>query len=262
MPAAVSPTNSKISFATKPHVRANNVDVVAVKVRVRDVNDAPLSGRPTEIFTDAVGLVITQPGLTDATGTAIGYVKRNVVGPVQLQARILPHEDPDQNAPGQGVVTIANAITANFYDVEPETPITESARSIHLTWSVSRYLTTDTDGIRVRIEADDSNLMPTKVFAYQMLPVKPGEEDRVGAFDHVCSPVDLEEYPEDQPLPNSRPAWFRLDYVDVLLRSRAEVKAFINSVVEDVQTLKTTLDITEELVPDGDLWIGQPPEED
>lgn len=261
MPAAVSPTNSKISFATKPHVRANNVDVVAVKVRVRNVNNAPVAGRPVEIFADEAGLTITQPTLTDASGTAIGYVKRNAAGPAMLRARVLPHEDPDQNTPGQGVVTIANAITANFYDTEPEAPITVSARNIHLTWSVSRYLTADTDGIRVRIEADDSNLMPTKIFAYQMLPVKPGEEDRVGAFDHVCSPVDLEEYPEDQPLPNSRPAWFRLDYVDVLLRSRAEVKAFINSVVEDVQGLKTTLDITEDLVPDGDLWIGTPPEE-
>jgi len=76
----------------------------------------------------------------------------------------------------------------------------------------------------------------------------------------VCSAVDIEEYPEDEPLANSRPQWFRLDYVDVLLRSREEVREFINSVLEDVQILKNTLDITEDLVPNGDVWVGTPPE--
>jgi hypothetical protein len=263
MPAAVSPTNSKISFATKPHVRANDVDVIAIKVRVKDINNAVIPSRAVEIFTDAPNVTITQPQPTDNAGLAVGYARCSAVGPVVFRARVLPDVDPQIPGNSAGAVTITNTATANFYDetLEPEVPPTASLRNVHLTWSVSRYLAYQTDGIRVRIEAEDSNLMPTKIFAYQMLPVRPGEEDRVGTFDHVCSPVDLEEYPEDQPLPNSRPAWFRLDYVDVLLRSRAEVKAFINSVVEDVRALKTTLDITEDLVPDGDLWIGTPPEE-
>ena len=92
------------------------------------------------------------------------------------------------------------------------------------------------------------------------MPVKPGETESVGAFDHVCSSVDLEEYPEDVPGTNNRPAWFRLNYVDVLLRSREEVREFINSVIEDVNTLKNTLDIAEELLPAGDLWIGTEPD--
>jgi len=263
MPAAVSPTNSKISFATRPHVRANDVDVIAIKVRVKDINNAVIPSRAVEIFTESPGVTITQPQPTDNTGLAVGYARCGAVGPVVFRARVLPDVDPQLPGNSAGAVTITNTATANFYDetLEPEVPPTASLRNVHLTWSVSRYLAYQTDGIRVRIEAEDSNLMPTKIFAYQMLPVRPGEEDRVGTFDHVCSPVDLEEYPEDQPLPNSRPAWFRLDYVDVLLRSRAEVKAFINSVVEDVRALKTTLDITEDLVPDGDLWIGTPPEE-
>ena len=100
----------------------------------------------------------------------------------------------------------------------PPMPITAgpaSGRRIKLAWYVSRYNYHSTDGIRVRIEATDANLMPNKVFAYLLLPLKPGENERVGAFDHVCSPTDLEEYPEDAPIPNFRPEWFRLDYVDV-----------------------------------------------
>lgn len=261
MSVIISPTNSKISFAARPIVRANNTDVVALKVRVKDSNNNPVANRVVEIFTDAPGVTITQPQPTDSAGLTIGYAKSNTVGPAAFQARIFPVDEPTNS---NGAVTIANTATANFYDqdIDPEPPAPPSARNIHLTWNVSRYYMNNIDGIRVRIEADDANLMPTKIFAYQMLPVKPGESDRVGAFDHVCSSVDLEEYPEDAPLPNSRPPWFRLDYVDVLLRSREEVRSFINSVIEDVQILKNTLDITEELVPAGDFWIGTPPEEE
>ena len=101
--------------------------------------------------------------------------------------------------------------------------------------------------------------MSDKVFAYMMLPLKAGADDKAGAFDHVCSPTDLEEYPEVDPIPNSRPAWFRLNYVDVLLRSRAEVESFIRDVVEDVQRLKNTLDLMDDLLPGGNMWIGLPP---
>jgi hypothetical protein len=160
-----------------------------------------------------------------------------------------------------GTIQIPDPITLNFYnpDIEPPPPTPNNARRIKLSWDVSRYYFHTTDGIRVRITATNANLMPSKIFAYQLLPLKPGEEERVGTFDHVCSPVDLEEYPEDEPIENSRPAWFRLDYVDVLLRSRAEAQAFIKEVAEDVKRLKMTLDIAEDLIPGGDLWIGTPP---
>lgn len=136
-----------------------------------------------------------------------------------------------------------------------------TARRIKLTWQVSRYYASSTDGngIRVRITASNANLMPTKIFAYMLMPVRPGDDFRVGAFDHVCSAVDLEEYPEDDPIPNVRPAWFRLEYVDVLLRSREEVDAFIRDVTNDVNALKATLDVSDDLLPGGMTWIGNPP---
>ena len=213
MSVTVSPTNSKVSFATKPIVRANNVDIVAIKVRVKDQNNAPIPSRRVELITAAPGVTITQPQPTDETGLAIGYVKSNVVGPATFSARVLPDVNPavPENSPGQ--VLIANTVTANFYaqEIDPAPELPPSARNIHITWSVSRYYLNNIDGIRVRIEADDATLMPTKIFAYQMAPVKPGETEPVGAFDHVCSAVDLEEYPEDEPVINSRPQWFRLN---------------------------------------------------
>lgn len=134
-----------------------------------------------------------------------------------------------------------------------------SARRIKLTWHISRYYAHSTDGIRVRIETSDANLMPAKVFAYQMMPIGPAEAERAAMFDHVCSPSDLEEYPEDEPIATMRPAWFRLNYVDVLLRSRTEVDSFIRDVTADVQSLKEVLDVADELIPEGELWIGEPP---
>jgi hypothetical protein len=237
---------------------------VAIKVRVKDTNNNPVPSRVVQISTETAGVTITQPEPTDATGLAIGYAKSNSVGPVVFRARVLA-DVPDPANPGNltGAVWVNNTATANFYDgdIDPTPPLEPSARNVHLTWSVSRYFMNSIDGIRVRIEADDSNLMPTKIFAYQLMPVRPGESEGVGAFDHVCSAVDIEEYPEDAPLVNSRPQWFRMDYVDVLLRSREEVREFIKSVVEDVQILKNTLDITEDLVTAGDVWVGIAPEE-
>jgi len=158
-------------------------------------------------------------------------------------------------------IKVPDAIGLDFYSphIAPMA-VTNSSRRVKLTWQVSRYNYHSTDGIRVRITASNAALMPTKIFAYLLLPLKPGEEERIGAFDHICSPTDLEEYPEDAPIPDARPEWFRLDFVDVLLRSRAEVEAFIRDVADDVQRLKATLDLTDTLLPGGQLWVGNPPE--
>lgn len=169
-------------------------------------------------------------------------------------------ENPPDN--DDEIIEIPDTLDLTFYtldtDIDPPPP--GSTRRVKLTWTVSRYRFGDNvDGIRVRIEATNAVLMPDTVFAYLMLPLRPGQTTGTGAFDHVCSPTDLEEYPETEPLPNSRPAWFRLNYVDVLLRSRAEVKAFIRDVTEDVQNLKKTLDLMDTLLPGGFVWIGPAP---
>jgi hypothetical protein len=163
--------------------------------------------------------------------------------------------------PIEGVIELPDTLGLNFYDPVIATPPPQpsNGRHVRLTWQVSRYNFNSVDGIRVRITASDAMLMPEKIFAYLLLPMKPGEDERVGAFDHVCSPTDLEEYPEDDPIPNYRPEWCRLNYVDVLLRSRAEVESFIENVLEDVQRLKDTLDLADDLLPGGQSWVGVPP---
>lgn len=270
MSTTINTTYSRISNANKPQVPADGTATAAIAVRLRNDANEPLAGRQVELSANRQDVVVTQPGLTNNEGVAFGYVSSKTRGPVTIRGLVLVSQE-NLSSPealekieeeAAGSVWLENSVTVYFYarDLMPAPKIEETPRNVHLAWSVSRYYLNDIDGIRVRIEADEATDMPTKIFAYQLLPVKPGETESVGAFDHVCSSVDLEEYPEDVPGTNSRPAWFRLNYVDVLLRSREEVREFINSVIEDVNTLKNTLDIAEELLPSGDLWIGTPPD--
>ena len=161
-----------------------------------------------------------------------------------------------------GIIDLNEVIGLNFYVPDPPVPpVSGSGRRVQLTWSVSRYAYQGVDAVRVRIEAANGDLMPEKIFAYLLLPMKPGAGERAGAFSHVCSPVDLAEYPEDEPIAGYRPEWFRLNYVDVHLRSRSEAKRFIQDVIDDVERLRNTLDVMDSLQTGGTLWVGGEPEE-
>lgn len=265
----ISPTLSRIFYGNRPLILANGVDGAAVKVRVKATDNTPMADMQAEIVADREGVEIVQPTLTNNEGLAVGYVKSTSIGPVTLRCRILnsppnlkmttPEALAQLAASSAGAVWMEDTLTINFYDrdIDPKpTLAVVTERNINIQWATSRYFMNDIDGIRVRLEAPEANLMPTKIFAYQMLPVRPGTDEQVATFDHVCSSVDLEEYPEDEALPNSRPAWFRTNYVDVFVRSQEEMRAFVNNVLEDIQILKNTLDIADDLLPSGDIWIG------
>jgi|688.fasta_scaffold201458_2 hypothetical protein len=274
---AFSPTNSKLFHGNRPFVIANGKDAATIKIRLRDTDNNPIANRQVVLIADGPNVIVSQPSLTAADGTAVGYLTATSPGVITVAARSLasnldktitseqlttPEALQKLMNSSAGAARFAEALTVTFFsrDITPKFPIQEAERNVHLEWSVSRYDINDIDGIRVRITATEANNMPTKIFAYQMLPVRPGATEQVAAFDHVCSSVDLEEYPENQAFPNSRPAWFRLDYVDVMVRSREETREFIINILEDVQLLKNTLDIADDLLPGGDTWVGTPPD--
>lgn len=274
--AEFSPTNSRLLHGNKPFVLSNGKDAAAIKIKLRDVNNLPIPWRQVELVVEGHNVVVSQPTLTDAEGNTVGYITATEPGVVGVKARTLAggtsrQIDEEILSSLEALQKLANSsasaawfsepLTVTFFsrNIQPLWPVQETPRNVHLEWAVSRYDINDIDGIRVRITATAANNMPTKIFAYQMLPVKPGGTQQIATFDHVCSSVDIEEYPEDQAVPNSRPAWFRLDYVDVMIRSRDEAREFINSVLEDVHILKNTLDISDDLLPGGDVWIGTPP---
>jgi len=126
------------------------------------------------------------------------------------------------------------------------------ARSIKVTWSVSRYRVNRDDGIRVRIELTENEGVPLELFAYR---IAPENGDTVATFSHICSPADIEEFPANTASSTAVPPWFRLAYVDLLLRSTAEVDNIIAIVQEDIQRLLATLKRMETLVPTGDIVL-------
>lgn len=129
-------------------------------------------------------------------------------------------------------------------------------RGITIRWSSSHYRINVDDGVRVRIEVECATGMDTKVFAYRMLPLNQNTGQASAHFSHVCSPPDLADFPEDEPRVGYSPEWFRLDYIDVLLRSVAEAQELIRIVQEDVRSLKLTLDKMDVIFPTGTDVVG------
>lgn len=151
------------------------------------------------------------------------------------------------------VVQIAEPLTLEFVGevMEDSSSSDAASRSLTLSWACSRYVVNRIDGIRIRIEVSEAVGMTDKIFAYLMAPTNPTTLEKAGVFDHVCSPSDLAEYPEDAPIENSRPGWFRLNYVDLHVRSREEADDFLALVKQDAGGLRVTLDIMEAISPTG-----------
>lgn len=134
------------------------------------------------------------------------------------------------------------------------------ARRIKIKWSTAYAKLSSTDGYRVRIEVDCAFDMPETIFVYRQMPKNPATGEKAGFFSHIASPVDLEEMPEQAPRLGEIPEWFRLNFVDILLRSTTEVEAFLADVLEDICRLKKSLDRLDTLAPAGTDVCGPPVE--
>lgn len=134
-------------------------------------------------------------------------------------------------------------------------------RGLRLRWACSYYRLGRDDGIRVRFDVVASTGLSSRIFAYRMRPVSPVDR-REGFFSHICSPVDLAEYPEDAPVEGDSPEWFRLPYVDVLVRSVTEAENFVQAVREDARRLVATLRQTDTLMPGSEETVGTVADDD
>lgn len=100
------------------------------------------------------------------------------------------------------------------------------------------------DGFRLRLVASaPENLPSARIFAYEVLPLRPGEDPTTpaGYFSHVCSPADLEEFPELAAWVNSSPPFFRLESVDLVFRSRELAEEAYSTLAARVQQLCDSL---------------------
>ena len=129
-------------------------------------------------------------------------------------------------------------------------------RGLKITHNTSHYVYGRYDGVRVRFVVEEACDMTDKIFAYRMLPVDPATGAAEGHFSHICSSVDLAEYPENEPVAGASPAWFRLNYVDVIIRSWAEALDFIDVVYQDVHSLLDSLNNMDEIAGTSTITFG------
>ena len=112
--------------------------------------------------------------------------------------------------------------------------------------NLQRDITAHTDnaiqGTRVKVTVTSATGLSPNIFVYREIPLNPNDVTKVAQFDHVASPSDLEDFPEDAPVSGSDPSWFRLNEVDVIVRSRTIADEFWGALLQDVTDLKSTLD--------------------
>ena len=122
----------------------------------------------------------------------------------------------------------------------------------------TKYVINNVDGFRMKIEAYDANNMSAAVFRYLRGPFSASTGTYSDEFDGVCSPSDLEEFPENSPTPGANPAWFRKDSVDLVFRSQTTANETWDKIVSDVKILVNTLDIMDVIQPETTVSIGNP----
>lgn len=124
---------------------------------------------------------------------------------------------------------------------------------------VSVYTENATYGQRIRVDVLEAEHVDRHIFRYLGAPINPREPTVLrGAFDGVCSPVDLEEMPVAAPTANANPAWCRLDFVDIVLRSSQDVDDLWVRLQEEVGNLVRTLIVMEDLRDSLTVEFGTP----
>ena len=93
------PAQSRLLYGNAHQAVADGAAAVAVKVRLRDSRGRPVPGRIVELMADRNGVEIEQPGPTDATGLALGYVRATTPGPVNISGAVLPLEEEGSSEP-------------------------------------------------------------------------------------------------------------------------------------------------------------------
>ena len=83
--AEVSAHLSRLFAGRKPLAFADGVDVIPVRIRLRDVNNVPVPNRQVTLSSD-LNVAITQPGRTDEEGRATGLVYSTNPGTANIRA--------------------------------------------------------------------------------------------------------------------------------------------------------------------------------
>lgn len=112
---------------------------------------------------------------------------------------------------------------------------------------------------RLRIEIEEAVGLDDRVFLYQREPTNPHTDDVTDVFVTVCSPVDMADYPPEEPDPARQYPFFRLNFVELDFRATAQADEAYDLIVAELGTLCRALDRLEELQTASSVWVGAGP---
>ena len=92
----------------------------------------------------------------------------------------------------------------------------------------------------LKVEVVSATEIPSKIFVYHQLPAG-AEGNTFAEFDHVATPVDFQEIPEDAA--SETVPWFRTDKCTVWVRSLDDLATAKQLFVDDISGLQRTFNI-------------------
>jgi hypothetical protein len=134
------------------------------------------------------------------------------------------------------------------------------ARYIRAEVTASAQTGTDVQGYRFRVEVVEAVEITDKIFRYLMMEKNPRTNEEYGRFDGVCDPYHIETIPEDEPTTGSDPAWFRLNYVDLIVETRSIADEALELIQEDIEGLLAAYDRMDTLQTTLEWEFGTAPD--
>lgn len=126
---------------------------------------------------------------------------------------------------------------------------------------VQRYQVEQIDSLyysayRLRIEVTEAVGLDRRVFVYRRDQANPYTGQATDTFFSVTSPVDLEEYPPEEPDPNKSYPFFRKHFVELDFRTVGLARATELLILEELTVLVHALNKLEALDSEVEYEIG------
>jgi hypothetical protein len=111
---------------------------------------------------------------------------------------------------------------------------------------------------RLRLEVAEASNMDPRVFVYRRDPVDPYTNDQLDTFFTVASPVDMEEYPPENPDPQKAYPFLRKSFVELDFRATETALDAERIILSELNVLVVAMTRLAQLEQIEEFWIGEP----
>lgn len=115
---------------------------------------------------------------------------------------------------------------------------------------------------RLRLVIDEAVEMDDRVFLFRRDPVNPYTNEATDTFVTVCSPVDMADYPPEEPDPAKQYPFFRKNAVELDFRATSQAADAYALILRELHTLVFALNRLDRLREADSQWVGTAPGDD